>query len=173
MHQISSFKKHTYTRFLQVLTHLAYKRFVPFPIILNIFFSGCGSSTDELVGIYETTISTTSEQNNSSLSTDTLETNATPIFSEQGRTLRLELYDDQRAVFTTSFLGGQAPIVQKGSWETQDKSRIRVFFVEKNGRFSKDTLTFSRKGIRLNLKRKKLNAEEISLLKMEPLEQEE
>ncbi len=182
---------------LDVLTLFTPKRSIYCLLLLLPVLIACGDHTQEISGTYETTISTASDfvtdslvsaelpladslaagqQASASDSSDAASVNpglsspgsSNPGLSSPGRTLSLELHEDQRAALKTTFLNDAPLVVQKGSWALVENERVRAYFVEKDGKFFKDTLTFYRDGPRLVLRGKSESiADEISLIKME------
>ncbi|WPP50395.1 BTB/POZ domain-containing protein [Catalinimonas niigatensis] len=167
-------------------------------LLLFLIF-GCIACSDpgkEIIGAYETTISTTSDFEldllaSSDTSSSDLQINSTesgssqldssqpdssqlentersePEPSEQGRTLFLKLFKDHQAELRTQFLGDGPLIIQKGTWALLENSRVRTYFIEKDGKFFRDTLTFYRDGLRLVLRgNRKSITDEVNLMRV-------
>ena len=139
----------------------------------------CSDPSKEISGTYETVVSTTSVLGLDTLaSSDTIPADSSAVStslelsgsetSSPERTLSLELYEDQRAEFTTTFLNEKTATVQKGTWTLLDNNRVRTYFIEKDGRFFRDTLTFHRDGSRLVLRGKHSSImDEVNLVRIE------
>lgn len=182
----SFYNKNNHEQLLNVLTLFMPKRSVPLLLFLTFGLVACGNPSNEINGVYETTISTTSDFETDSLvsadpiTSDSLASAQDSVqassdrersgqeVSDPGRTLLLELHRDHRAELRTSFLNNAPAIVQKGTWALLENNRVRTYFIEKNGKFFKDTLTFHRDGLRLVLRGKRNSVtDEVNLLRIQ------
>lgn len=177
-------------RSLQVLTLFKLKRSASLLLFLIFGCFACSNPSKEIVGTYETTISTTSDfELDRPVSSDTasidiqmdstrldnapldssqwVDAKTAPAIDNQGRTLLLKLFKDHQAELRTQFLGDGPDIIQKGTWAWLDNNRVRTYFIEKDGKFFKDTLTFNRDGLRLVLRGKRNSiADEVNLMRI-------
>ena len=126
---------------IHVLTLFKGNRF--FLIALVPLLTMCQPATEKVSGRYEATLPDTNP----------------------GRILQLELGEDQTASLSTNFLNEKTTILQKGSWERNNKDRLTVYFVDTNGQMALDTLKFDIKGSQLKLSAKRYGSQSITLMR--------
>lgn len=150
---------------LNVLTVFTTKRFLL--TILIPMLIACSNPSEEISGNYETTVTTPPDLFTQKFLATKLTDDSSAV-SEQGISLYLSLYEDQRAELKVDFMNSNHNIIQKGSWELVDNQKVKVYFVEREGKYFRDTLNLYSEGLRLIL-RGKPNAisEDVTLLKVQ------
>ncbi|MEK6478555.1 hypothetical protein WJR50_13510 [Catalinimonas sp. 4WD22] len=150
---------------LHLLTVFTTKRLLYASLIPMLM--ACGNPSEEISGTYETTVTTPSDLITQKFLATQLSTDSSAV-SDQGISLYLSLYEDQRAELKVDFMNSNHDIIQKGSWELVDNQRVKIYFVEREGKYFRDTLNLRSEGLRLIL-RGKPNAitDDITLLKIQ------
>lgn len=163
--QTSSFTNLISFHLLNVLTVFTPKRFL-FALLIPLLIA-CSNPSEEISGKYETTVTTPPDLFTQKFLATKLTDDSSAV-SEQGISLYLSLYEDQRAELKVDFMNSKHDITQKGSWELVDNQRVKIYFVEREGKYFRDTLTLRSEGFRLIL-RGKPNAitDDITLMKIQ------
>ncbi|MDF9798086.1 hypothetical protein OKW21_003349 [Catalinimonas alkaloidigena] len=163
--QTNYYAKNILFQLLNVLTVFTPKRLLYFSLILLLV--SCGDSSEKISGNYETTVTSPSQLYEYEAFSKTLNSDSTQV-NDLGISLKLNLFEDHRAELTIDFMDARPDIKQKGSWELTGNQRVTAYFVEKNGKYFRDTLLLRNEGLRLMLKSKQSSSlEDITLMRLQ------